>query len=276
MNMMPGVYPILAATPPPLFDLKAHYDVMEQLDQDVHDNAELSEWEAVTTVQLIGFTPAFVFLPCFGTGRHVRPLLKLGVERITGVDLSPKCVAKAHRLTGDDRRVSLTLGNLLHFTVPERCDAAVLLGNSFADCTDLRLLERLTAAMVAPLKEGGTFIMDYVGENYLDRCAQGRTSQWDAVLDGEPVLDRRTPRFDPTTRVMTIEVEVVSGSGEPRWRGQYQKLILTDGELVALFARLGVDLKCAGPACAVNRYVTEHPEGLGMIGAANWWVGTKR
>lgn len=275
--MFPGVYPIAAATPPPLFDLGAHYDVMEQLDQDVHDNAELSRWEATTALQLVGPTPASVFLPCFGTGRHVRPLLEMGVARIVGVDLSPKCVAKAHRLVGEDSRVSLTLGDLLRFSAPERCEAAVLLGNSFADCTDLRLLERLTAAMVAPLKKGGTFIMDYVGETYLGRCYSGKTSQWDAVLDGEPVYDRRTPRFDPNTRVMTIDVEVVSKNGEPRWRGQYQKLIVRDGELVSLFDRLGLDLTCAGPAYAVNRYVTEHPEvALGMIGAANWWVGKKR
>lgn len=264
---------------PRQFEISAHYDVMAQLDQDVHDDAPLSESEVALAIRLIGCVPQRVFLPCFGTGRHIPALLAAGVEEIVGVDLSPACVAKARRQFGQDPRVHLEVGNLLTWRNPgEPFDAVILLGNSFGDCIDPELLAALTLAMVRPLRRGGAFLMDYIGEGYLDRCRGGVTSIWDAMLNDEPVKDCRTPELDVTGRVMTIRVVVRSLGAEPivRWRGAYQKRILSEPEVGALFSASGVPLQSLGQATSLNpSYYGIHDGELGMIACSTWWRGIK-
>lgn len=259
------------------FDLVSHYDAMEQLDADVHDDIELSRTESCLALRLIAEPVRSVFLPCFGTGRHIPHLLEAGVQRIVGVDLSPKCVAKAQHLFGHLRGVELQVANLLAWSTFERFDATILLGNSFGDIIDPKLLGQVTAGMLAPLKPGGVFIMDYIGQEYLDRCHENYTAVWTAKLDGSHVHDRRTPRFDAGSSVMTIDV-VASDmeTNRPIWQGGYQKLVLADDEICGHFNQHGVRMVSAGRATSLNTdYYNSHEGELGMIACSTWWVGHK-
>lgn len=262
------------------FDIAEHYDMMAQLDRDVHDDLPLAATETELALTLIGDVPGRMFLPCCGTGRHIPPLRQHGVRRIVGVDLSPRCLAKAQELTWLDHGRALTLvqADLTSWRTAELFDAAMLLGNSFGDITDPTVQAQVTAGMMHPVRAGGVVIFDYIGESFLDRCREGRTSEWDAVLYGRLVKDRRTPRFDPTTHVMTIDVVVTAADdGLELWRGAYEKLILSDDELVRHFAVAGVTLERVGRATELNHtYYGTRIENLGMIAASTWWRGTKR
>ncbi len=259
------------------FNIAAHYDVMAQLDQDVHDDHELARSETELALRLIGeTTPRSVFLPCFGTGRHIAALLAHGVQRIVGVDLSPECVTKALRAHGHDPRVRLEVGDLCTWQSHEEFDASILLGNSFGDITNPDLLDRVTAGMVRSLRPSGRFVMDYIGTGYLPRCEAGTTTTWNATLNGRNVRDARTPVFDPATNVMSIHVKATDAeSGTVTWQGRYDKLVLTDDEVVAMFANNEVSLQRLGVATELNRYYANHAGELGMIARSTWWLGTK-
>lgn len=269
----------------PQFDIASHYDVMAQLDRDVHENNALSASEVELTLRLIknhaNSLPQSVFLPCFGTGRHIPHLLRAGVKHIVGVDLSAACVAKARALIGNDERVSLEVGDLTVFDPSGPgypFDATILLGNSFGDCIDPDLLQRLTQAMLDPLKSDGIFVMDYIGQWYLDRCRSGATSTWQAVLNNTGVLDHRTPRFDPESGIMTIDIEV-SREDDPAirlWNGSYQKRILGRTELSEHFSQAGFVLKTESLAIFLSPYALEHKNELGMIAASEWWTARSK
>ncbi len=246
---------------------------MAQLDQDVHDDVDLSRTEVSLALRLIGTVPRSVFLPCFGTGRHIPHLLDKGVERIVGVDLSPVCVEKARRQVGDNYRVELHTGDLQSWKTAERFDAVILLGNSFGDIVDRDLLNRVTGGMVAPLREKGVFVMDYIGERYVFRC--GGSTSWESTYDGHKVIDTRTPYYDPLTRVMTINVSATDlESGEELWAGHYQKLILTGEETEEHLLQHGVAITARGLARELN---TEYHgwANLGMLAESTWWVGQR-
>lgn len=259
------------------FEIAQHYDVMAELDRDVHENERLSATEVATALRLMGRIPKTVFLPCFGTGRHIPALLKAGVERIVGVDLSPKCVVKAHALIVSDPRVELIVGDLATWRTDEQFEAVIVLGNSFGDITDEKLLARVTEGMVKPLTLGGIFVMDYIGPHYLDRCRDRAATVWEAVLEGHIVKDLRSPRYDEASRVMTIDVVVTDATtGVIRWQGSYQKIILTSPAVADHFRRQGVMIYAHGRASAVNREYYEGQTGeLGMIARSTWWVGHK-
>lgn len=264
--------------PKPQFSIADHYDVMAELDRDVHDDEHLSATEADAALALVGMVPRSVFLPCFGTGRHIPRLLERGVDRVVGVDLSPVCVEKARRLFHGDSRVELHVGDLSTWQTSERFDTAVLLGNSFGDIINRELLLAVTRGMVAPVRTGGAFVMDYIGQGYLDRCESGKTTTWQAVLHEQQVEDRRTPSFNFASRVMTINVEAVAVNGAEHvlWRGYYQKLILDHREVQHHFAEVGMDIRSCGRATEVNAaYYHGHEGELGMIARSTWWVGKK-
>ena len=268
--------------PEPQFDIASHYDVMEQLDRDIHDNQKLSASEAALAIKLsrryLGRMPESVFLPCFGTGRHIPFLLKAGVKQIVGIDLSPACVAKAREQLGPDHRVTLLEGDLLGLdTKSLGCsfDATILLGNSFGDCTDRGKLLKLTTAMMAPLKPLSVLIMDYIGESYLERCQNRTISEWEATLYGKSVKDRRRPRYDWKNQVMSIDIEVVD-KADPNmviWTGSYQKSVLSPEDLKTHFRCAGLYLERLQKASKLNRYVRRNQNQLGMIGQSDWWVG---
>lgn len=257
---------------PPQFQIGAHYDVMADLDRDVHDDRELAEAEVDTAIRLIGSVPECMFLPCFGTGRHIAPLLARGVRRIVGVDLSPRCVDKALRSHQHDRRVELHVGDLIGWRTDEPFDASILLGNSFGDIIDPTLLRCVTRGMLAPLTTNGVFLMDYIGEAYLDRCRAGKPVRWEAELHGEPVFDDRTPRYDPIMHVMSIDVRATNRTTGARvWTGQYQKLILSDATLIRHFSELRFTAERLGHATELNSYYADHTGELGMIARSTWW-----
>lgn len=258
------------------FKIADHYDVMAQLDRDVHDDLALASAEVDTALEQIGSIPERVFLPCFGTGRHIAPLLERGVKRIVGVDLSPKCVEKARKAHLDDTRVSLYVGDLTSWYASEEFDASILLGNSFGDIIDPELLRRVTRGMVNPLCHNGVFLMDYIGRGYLDRCLDGKPVRWTARLHDIPVIDSRTPRYDPVSRVMSIDVRAShQTTGEIIWVGTYQKTILTDAEVKDHFRRLGIKMEPIGSATNLNPYYAYHTGELGMIARSTWWIGTR-
>lgn len=261
---------------PAQFNLIEHYRVMAQLDADVHDNRALAESEVDTAIELIGSVPRRVFLPCFGTGRHIAPLLAHGVQRIVGVDLSATCVEKAYRAHCNDPRVTLNVGDLAGWQTAEPFDASIVLGNSFGDVIDPAILLRITHGMVASLAPSGVFVMDYIGTGYLDRCRMGKTVRWEAELNGRPVYDHRTPRYDSFSRIMSIDVVVTDRTtGEIVWRGTYQKLILTGEQITVHFATHGFDVNDVGLAIEVNPYYESHTDELGMIARSAWWVGKR-
>ncbi len=260
------------------FPIADHYDVMEQLDRDVHEDEELSRSEVIAAIHLIGSVPESVFLPCFGTGRHIPFLLEQGVKRIVGVDLSPACVQKAKRLYSHLQGVRLQVGDLSTWRTQQQFDAAILLGNSFADCIDPQTLLKVTRGMTAPVKIGGKFVMDYIGENYLDRCGSKEASVWDAVMYGRPVKDIRIPRYERKSGVMTIDVVATSAtqSDEMVWKGHYQKLVLDHTQISQHFFTTGMLMQFAGTAREVNAvYYCDHPGELGMIARSDWWLGKK-
>lgn len=259
------------------FDIGDHYDAMEQLDRDVHDDHELSATEVDTALALVGRVPRSIFLPCFGTGRHIARLLERGVQRIVGVDLSPKCVEKARRDFGHDPRVELVVGDLRAWRTPEQFEAGILLGNSFGDIVDQTVLGQVTEGMVAPLERRGAFVMDYIGQGYLDRARARVASTWDAAINGILVNDRRTPRYDEETGIMSIDVQATAkDDGRVVWTGCYQKIILDDSRLVDHFTRRGVDMTARGRAVDLNRdYYAKHGGELGMIARSTWWTGQK-
>lgn len=258
------------------FYIADHYDVMAELDRDVHDNIGLAEAEVATALRLMGVVPKRVFLPCFGTGRHIGPLLEAGVERIVGVDLSRRCVKKARRLIGRDPRIELNIGDLTDWTTDESFDATILLGNSFGDIIDRERLLRVTRNMVAPIVPHGLFLMDYIGEGYLDRCQAGTTTHWQTTLNGRPVIDERTPSYDPETGIMTIHVRVTDvQTGKLVWHGSYQKVVLSPDEVNVHFQTAGLTIWPVGTATTVNHYYTGQEDELGMIARSTWYLGTR-
>ena len=259
------------------FDIARHYDIMVQLDEGVHEDDALSRAEVACTLQLLRPVPQVLFLPCFGTGRHIPAFLDAGVEHIIGVDLSDACVAKARRLFGGDSRVELHVGDLCEWRTDVSCDAAVLLGNSFADITDLALLEQVTTGMVAPLKQGGQFVMDFIATGYLECCEKRRYFTWDAILDGEPVWDVRHPVYDPETGIMTIFV-VAIGKRHKRvlWTGTYQKRVMDHAQISAHFAATGVFVSPMGTAAnLLHDHYGSCRADMGMLQRSTWFYGAK-
>lgn len=256
------------------FDVASHYDVMAELDRDVHDNEELSCADVEHALAMMRAVPRSVFLPCFGTGRHIQLLLDAGVQRIVGVDLSPVCVEKAQRNLQPGHNVHLEVANLLEWQTDEVFDAVLLLGNSFGDIIDPLLNAELTCQMLLPLKQGGAFVMDYVGRNYERMCHARQACTWPVVLNGHQAQDVRIPSFDVNTRVMTISV-TVSSLGATLWEGNYQKLVLGQEDVKDLFAKLGVSMTPYGMAKVEHPYHQFQFGGFGMLAAADWWIGRK-
>lgn len=255
------------------FDIALHYDRMEQLDRDVHDNVDLSRSEVEVAFKLVGHVPERVFLPCFGTGRHIPHLLERGVKRIVGVDLSPKCVAKAHGLIGDNSRVKLEVGDLREWKTNEQFAAALLLGNSFGDLLNYNELAKFARALLAPLAPDGAFVMDYIGAGYLTKVDK---SIWDATIDGVAVSDERFPTFNPFNRVMTIRVNALAkDSGEVVYSGRYQKKILERWRVKRFFRKIDMRIRPMGIAHELNPYYQAHGGELGMIAKSTWWIGRK-
>lgn len=259
----------------PQFDIAAHYNAMVELDRDVHDNTELASSEVDLVLEILRGVPKTLFLPCFGTGRHIPHFLNAGVQKIVGVDLSPVCVAKAKTLYGDDSRVELIEADLITWQSPIKFDAAILLGNSFADCINPLQLAKLTKAMIAPLKRMSPFVMDYIGQNYLANCRARQLSIWTAQFEGREVLDIRIPRYTNRSKIMTIDVLCVDNKNVsiPVWQGSYQKLVLSNLEVIGLFQNAGVKMQIAGKASELNTYVASRASSFGMISKANWWLG---
>ena len=256
------------------FDVAAHYDIMAELDRDVHDNQELSLADVEHALALMRTVPRSVFLPCFGTGRHIQPLLDAGVQRIVGVDLSPVCVEKAQRFLQPGCNVHLEVADLLTWKTDETFDAVLLLGNSYGDIIDRTLNAEMTRQMLLPLKVGGAFVMDYVGRNYEGMCHAGQACSWPVVLNGQQATDTRTPSFDPNTRVMTISV-TVSSPGATIWEGKYQKLVLGQEDVKGLFVQQGVSMTPYGMAKINHPFHQKQFGGFGMLAAADWWIGRK-
>jgi len=264
--------------------------MMVELDKDIHENAELSASEVDLAIRLMGYVPQSVFLPCVGTGRHIPRLLEHGVERIVGVDVSPKNFRHAQHLVKGSDGVDIILADLRAWESSERFDAVLLLGNSFGDLLDLKELRRFSASITRPLRTHGTFVMDYIGTNYLAECENAQTKVWDVAIRGIPALDSRIPRYDRNTGVMIIDVFVTRKDtttlhpASPRvlWRGCYKKKVLNNREVTELFDGLGdshtrdtrVALRLAGDAASLNPYYASMPmDKFGMLAKSTWWVG---
>lgn len=264
----------------PQFDLRRHYDIMAALDADVHRDAELSEAEASAALTLIGDVPRRTFLPGCGTGRHIRHLLASGVSKILGVDLSERCLAKARDDFGEDRRVALYCEDLRVWRTDESCDALVMLGNSFGDLVDLEETRRMVRQMVAQLKGRAVIIMDYIGTGFLRRCEEQSAGRWPINYQGRACTDTRYPWYDPKKRIMTIEVSLTDNStGQHLWRGHYQKLVLDEGQVRALWRDCRVRLEPVGLATRIpvlaDHYAARRGD-LGMLNASTWWRGVKQ
>lgn len=267
------------SSPPPSqqFNLLGHYAAMLELDREVHEDHALADAEVALARQVVGFNPGSVLLACCGVGRHILPLICGGVRRIVGVDLSEETVAVACERYGCHNGVELVVADLCRWTTDKRFDAVLLLGNSFGDIIDREQLTEMVRRMVASLRTGGVFVMDYIGQGYLARCVEGRTSQWSTNFGGQPAIDERTPRFDRASGIMTIDIVVRRAKDQPPiWSGSYQKLVLTPDEVRAIFAAASVGLESIGRATAQSRYHAEHENTLGMLAASTWWRGTKR
>lgn len=265
---------------PPQFDLRRHYDIMAALDADVHRDAELSAAEARAALTIIGDVPKRMFLPCCGTGRHIRPLLAFGVSKILGVDLSEKCLDKARDDFDQDRRVALYCEDLRAWSADEPCNALIMLGNSFGDLVDLGETRRMVRQMVAQLKGGAAIIMDYIGTGFLRRCEEQSATRWPIRYQGRACTDTRIPWYDPKRRIMTIEVSVTDDlNGQYLWRGHYQKLVLDEGQVRALFRDCGVRIEPVGVATripVIRDYYASFRGERGMLGVSTWWRGIKQ
>lgn len=259
------------------FDIPTHYDLMVELDRDVHDNQELSRSEVAYALSLIGYVPKTVFLPCVGTGRHIRPLLEAGVQRIVGVDVSNASIIKARESLEDDARVELIVADLLKFSSREMFDAVLLLGNSFGDLIDKTKLQHFVCRLIWCLKDKGALVMDYIGEGYLGRCYPPTPTTWELEFQGKPASDTRTPSFDLLKRVMSIEAVVCDpDTGERMAQTRYLKLVLTPDEVIKMFGWIYVYLKPMGLAKEKVGYYRDQNTQLGMLACSTWWVGQRR
>jgi len=282
---MPGLYSTILdrarpawMRPQPVtqFDIPSHYDLMVELDSDVHEDLELSRSEVELALRLLGRVPESVFLPCFGTGRHIPPLLEAGVKRIVGVDVSNASVAKAVERLRGDARVELIVADLTKWNPKEQFEAVLLLGNSFGDVLDWSQLRRFVSALSRSLKADGLLIMDYIGQGYSHLYQGSDPLVWFSSYLGKPVKDSRKVCFCPDCQVLTIHIQVRDrDSGEHILYDTYKKVVLASGQVERLFGEYLIGMTRPDMACEINPYYSGLEANLGMLACSTWWVGKK-
>jgi SAM-dependent methyltransferase len=150
-------------------------------------------------------------VPC-GGGRHSLALAELGYQ-MTGVDLSPTCLAAA-RSSPPPRwgQVAWEQRDMRDLPWPESFDGAFSLGNSFGYFQDEGNRHFLHAVARA-LKPGARFLLDtsYVAETLLPTLQERDWYSWGDIL----VLAER--RYDPAQGRLHVEYTSVRGGKPEKW-----------------------------------------------------------
>lgn len=137
---------------------------------------------------LAGVTGGAVLDLCCGPGRHAVELARRGF-RVTGVDRSPFLLERAReRADAAGTAVEWVMDDMREFRRPAAFDLACNLFTSFGyfdrEEDNLRVLRNVLES----LRDGGTFVMDMVGKERVER--QGLGVQRTAFADGAVLIQQ--------------------------------------------------------------------------------------
>jgi SAM-dependent methyltransferase len=100
-----------------------------------------------------------VFEPACGTGRLLFRLARAGYD-VSGLDLNPRAVEYCNqRLVRNGKRASVGVGDMAHFKLPRRVDAAFNMINSFRHLLSERQALAHLRCMAAALRPGGIYVL---------------------------------------------------------------------------------------------------------------------
>ncbi len=149
-------------------------------------------------LRLTGFEGRDVLDLCCGPGRHA-VLLAKNRFRVTGVDRTRFLLEKARaRAEEEGVQVEWIEQDMREFVRPHAFDLVLNLFTSFGyfddKSEDLRVLRNIHES----LREGGAFLIDVIGKEYLARVLQPTSSQ--KTPDGSLLIERHEV-FDDWSRV---------------------------------------------------------------------------
>ena len=155
-----------------------------------------------------------------GGGRHLRALRKRGA-RAAGVDLSRALLARAGEsgpvVRGDMRHLPFRSGSI---------GGAINMFTSFGYFKTREENESVLHEVARILEPGGWFFLDYLNR---DAVLAGLVPEGERNVGGKRV--RETRRFDPGSRYLVKEVEILGGDGEPEGRWSERLLLYSGAEI---------------------------------------------
>jgi len=226
-------------TLPPIASAAEHYDrLIDEIDDPVdqatdpfYDEGLLRAWmeqaDGPAFWQALGEVRGQAVLEIgVGTGRVARKVLELGCACLTGIDVSPKTLARARQNLAARPNLELLLCNAEEFTREGAFDAAYCVWAFFHIADQQRTL----ANIVASLKPGGRVVLSLeTGDEWLDygpRRIRQYPVQPDAVVNWLAALGCRV---DPpvivydtfaqqgeAARVLTTVVKATRAADSPR------------------------------------------------------------
>jgi len=123
----------------------------------------MARWDGSAFYEALGdLSDKLVLEVGVGTGRVAREVLRRGCRRFTGLDLSPKTVARARSNLADHPNVELVVGDIGDFVRPESFDTA------YSVLTWMHIEDKAKALgnVVASLRPGGRVVLsiDHAGQ----------------------------------------------------------------------------------------------------------------
>ena len=131
---------------------------------------------------------------CCGPGRHSTELAARGYK-VTGVDRSPFLLSKARARSAD---VEWVQADMRDFVRPESFDLAINMFTSFGYFDDKDDDARVLRNIHESLRDGGAFLIDVIGKEYLAKVFQPTVSY--STPDGSTLFQRHEI-FDDWTRI---------------------------------------------------------------------------
>lgn len=160
----------------------------------IFDDAHWKEAPAVAdfVIELADLKPGSKVLDCgCGVGRISVELAAAGMQ-VTGIDIIQNELDCAKQ-SAEDEGVELELikADLRTFTTPKKYDCSINLYTSFGYCDTVEEDMEILKNMTAPVKEGGTFILECVSrETAIINFTEGEWFEragWTVLTEFEPV-----------------------------------------------------------------------------------------
>lgn len=216
------------------------------------DEANLREVDLIESALALSPGARVLDLAC-GIGRHAIGIAKRGY-RVTGLDFNARYLeiaAEAARAAGLE--AEWVSGDMRELAYDREFDAVYSYFTSFGYFSDVEN-ERVLANLARALKPGGRFLIEMTNRDWILTHPRQRTwTQRDdgALLMEETSLDLRTSRV--TTRQTLIE----PAGGGARVQKEYDLRVYTCAELVAMFARHGLEVREVWGGAEREPYSTE-------------------